>query len=204
MTMFPDRASSSSELPFDCDCNLPSEGLDLETKKLLIDLLDSVNGPNAITRQSRLLQKWCSRHPQQLGVKGSLRHKRVRYLVAHWKQGTNYADANQWILDTVNGSNNAASASNSTTWQEPPVKKAKSPSSKKACLEPNQCSLSSCPTSSTKKESELPTVNSPPALKKKATVKTTKTMPPATNANTMGSPLRLFGGAQSKKKGNTG
>ena len=72
----PDIASSSSSIPeYDCDVDLPDVGLEIEAKHLLIQLIESVCGLKAITRQSRLLMKWCEKHPELLGVPGSERRK---------------------------------------------------------------------------------------------------------------------------------
>ena len=66
---------------FECDIDLPPEGLEPHVKKLLVELVDMVNGPQAITRKSCLLQRWSDKHPDALGVLGSIRRKRVKWLV---------------------------------------------------------------------------------------------------------------------------
>jgi hypothetical protein len=86
--------SSSSLDPtipkYSCDIDLPAVGLELDVKLLLVDLIDGVKGFKSITRGSRLLANWASDHPDELGVPGSLRRKRVKYLVDRWKRDPNF------------------------------------------------------------------------------------------------------------------
>ena len=165
-------------------------------KILLLDLIDSVNGPRAVTRQSRLLQQWCEDHPMELGVRGSIRRKRVKWLVDRWKRDPNFAQTKKTLRSSNKNRTNVASSE-----QEPPTKKNRV--AKQTCSNRNQCqpnnnaastsAAATTTTAATTTKSESAELTSPPAIRKKATTKT--------NMTSFGSPLRLFtNGATSTEK----
>ena len=189
MSIVPDRPSSSVDSQFECDVGLPVEGLELETKALLIDLIDSVNGIKAVSRQSRLLQKWCTLHPKLLGTKGSIRHMRVRYLVGRWKQNDNYSKAKKTLATALaNANNDPLLPIDSFQEGDETTNEA---SQTTTCTGP-ACSIKPKAAAKSKTIAKQPQVKSPPVIKKKVTT-TTMSKP-------FGSPLRLFG-VQTEKKG---
>ena len=76
----PDQSFRNSFIP-----EVPERGLFPHTRKFLIDKLDDEGGPAAITRDNKLLDAICLKHPKQLGSEGSELLKRVRTCAYHWK-----------------------------------------------------------------------------------------------------------------------
>ena len=71
---------------FECDLDLPKKGLSHETKIFLLQQLDNAGGLKASNYQSRTLAKLCDLYPNELGAPGSIRRKRIKYLVDRWKR----------------------------------------------------------------------------------------------------------------------
>ena len=179
----PDIVSLSSSIPeFECDIDLPGVGIELEAKHLLVQLIESVNGLKAVTRQSRLLMKWCEDNPELLGVPGSERRKRVKWLVDRWKKSnSNYAATKRNITDAFA---KQSSSSDMFSQEETTTKTSKA----KVCKDTKKCNLMSKVATTKAASDELKT---PPRVKKEATIKT--------KMASFGSPLHLFGGNGSKK-----
>ena len=158
---------------FECDTELPRTGLDLDAKLLLLDLIDSVNGFDAITRRSRLLSKWCSDNPELLGIPRSERRKRTTFLMDRWKREPGfdvYKIRNALQLKQQQQANSASHPSFQQKQPPPPPPLPPPPQV------PQQ------------------QIKSPPRLKKT----TTASQPKMT---TFGSPLRVVGSKKSAVKG---
>lgn len=174
--------SSTDQLPllppmpkYFCDINLPHDGLELSVKLLLLDLIDGVKGTKAITRKSRLVQEWCLDYPDELGVPGSERRKRTKYIMDRWKRDPKFDTTKRMIRQQ-------AHLTNSTTAhceQEPPTKRSK----------PERSNKGSSKTAPPRNEELL---NSPLVLKKQQ---------PHTIMTSFGSPLRLFKEPKDRKLG---
>lgn len=80
-----------SESVFECDWNLPVEGIELEAKLFLLNKLDMKGGPTrASTYKNRYLSRICRENPLILGCIGSQRRVRTKWLVDRWKRDTKF------------------------------------------------------------------------------------------------------------------
>ena len=162
---------------FECDIDLPPEGLEPHVKKLLVELVDMVNGPQAITQKSRLLQRWSDKHSDALGVPGSIHCKRVKWLVDQWKKG-DFAAIKTNVLNETSTHSMRRLSTQEQQQKRPPVG-ATTPAKKPQT------------TTTTNTNTALET-QSPPTLKKEATTKKKMAQ--------FGSPLYLFTTASTATK----
>lgn len=89
---------------YDCDRNLPKEGLELDVKLFLLGRFDSQKGGTKVSNyKSRFLHHLCNEFPAQLGCKGSHRRKRVKWLVDRWKRDKDF-DATRMQLMLLSSS----------------------------------------------------------------------------------------------------
>lgn len=94
-----------SEAVFECDLNLPEVGLELEVKLFLLSQLDMKGGPTkASTYKCRYLSQLCKQHPLILGSTGSLRRKRVKWLVDRWKRDPDFDETRSNLMRLANSS----------------------------------------------------------------------------------------------------
>ena len=67
---------------------IPERGLYPETRKFLLTQLDEKGGPEAISRDNKLLEQIINKYPRELGQEDTtpLLYKRVRTCAYHWKR----------------------------------------------------------------------------------------------------------------------
>ena len=171
----------SSAPEYECDIDLPPEGLEMHVKLLLLDLVDNANGPKAVTRQSRLLQKWSDKYPDELGVTGSIRRKRAKWQIDRWKKATSFANVKKRLLKQAATHTSLPCSRQDNSKSEKKTKKATTAAA------PVTCTTKTCAAPS-------PAITPPPPLKKTTTTKST-IMPE------FGGPLRLFTTASETTKG---
>lgn len=87
------KVSKTSKRVFECDANLPAEGLELEVKLFLLQKLDLKGGPSrASTYTNRYLSRLCNEYPLILGSTQSRRRRRVTWLADRWKRDKDFDD----------------------------------------------------------------------------------------------------------------
>ena len=177
---------------FECDQDLPYESLEIENKIFLLQLLDIEGGPQANNRKTRLLAKFTAAYPSRFGVRHSERYYRTKWLLDRWKRDKNFPETKKALLASALSPScepscirpySQPSSLFNIQDQKPAAKTKPQPKGKKEAPAPTKKSPPAPPaTTST-------AVQSPPPLKKKASVTMT----------TFGSPLRMIKGSGTKK-----
>ncbi|CAB9531145.1 hypothetical protein SEMRO_3283_G346160.1 [Seminavis robusta] len=164
---------------YSCDMDLPTEGLEMETKAFLLQQLDERGGPRACNRQNKLLNNLCSEFPATLGITGSVRRARTSYLVDRWKRDQDFGTTRANLL-----------ASFKLLSLQCPQPKQEDLDEATADQVPEETtSTAVVPVVKKSKATTKPVkVKSSPSIKKKATNK----QPDATMSANIGSPIKLI------------
>lgn len=153
-----------------CDYDLPKQGLPVETKLFLLNVLAANGGLEAISKRSRLLRSLCDDHPHELGAPGSMKRKRVKWLADRWKRDTDFAKTRQDVMAAAAVSVAVADLPYSSFSPQPT--KTKKPTTRPATTKPE--------------------IQSPPTIKRTAAV--------IPQEMVLSSPLRVFKAGGGKKK----